>query len=108
MQTEMRMGMGMSMPSQWGRIEAPSPKIYGRYQNLSFTEEEYAALKKEFPKDYEARLERLSEYTASTGKHYASALATIRSWARKEQEEAHEKSERDAYTDYGSTLGIVL
>ena len=34
--------------------------------------------------DYSERIERLSEYIASTGKSYKSHLATIRSWARKD------------------------
>lgn len=37
-----------------------------------------------YPTDYSERIERLSEYIASTGKSYKSHLATIRSWARKD------------------------
>lgn len=86
----------------------PSPRLYGRYQNLSFTEEEYRALREEFPTDYQERLERLSEYTASSGKQYASALATIRAWARKDKEEHHGTPEPDPYEHLGSALGTVL
>ena len=56
---------------------------YGHYQNVLFSDEDYAKLKAEFPNDYEERIERLSEYIASTGKGYKNHLATIRSWARK-------------------------
>ena len=43
-------------------------------------------LKSEFP-DWQARIERLSSYMASTGKSYKNHLATIRNWARKDAEE---------------------
>ena len=57
---------------------------YGSYKNVLFTDEEYVKLQAEFPGDYLERIERLSEYIASTGKSYKSHLATIRSWARKD------------------------
>lgn len=57
---------------------------YGSYKNVLFTDEEYAKLQVEYPTDYSERIERLSEYLASTGKSYKSHLATIRSWARKD------------------------
>lgn len=68
-------------------IEADKPPTrhkYGTYKNVLFTDAEYAKLQAEFPGDYSARIERLSEYIASTGKSYKSHLATIRSWARKD------------------------
>jgi hypothetical protein len=68
--------------------EAQPPKTprhkYGMYENVLLTDEEYDKLTEEFPHDYTARIERLSEYIASTGKKYKSHLATIRSWARKD------------------------
>ena len=41
-------------------------------------------MKEQFPGDYSARIDRLSEYMASCGKNYKNHLATIRSWARKD------------------------
>lgn len=64
----------------------PSRHKYGMYENVLFTDEEYKKLQEEFPHDYTDRIERLSEYIASTGKKYKSHLATIRSWARKDTE----------------------
>ena len=43
----------------------------------------------EFP-DWQARVERLSEYIASTGKSYKNHLATIRTWARKDTEQVQQ------------------
>lgn len=58
---------------------------YGAYQNVLLSDEELGRLQSEFPYDYAQRIERLSEYMASTGKSYKSHLATLRSWARREQ-----------------------
>ena len=61
---------------------------YGQYNNVLLSDEDYTKLQEEFPNDYEVRIERLSEYIASTGKSYKSHLATIRAWARKDKEKA--------------------
>lgn len=62
----------------------PSRHRYGSYKNVLLSDEEYAKLQSEYPSDLSERIERLSEYIASTGKTYKSHLATIRSWARKD------------------------
>ena len=62
----------------------PTRHKHGFYNNVLLTDEEYEKLQEEFPHDYSDRIERLSEYIASTGKKYKSHLATIRSWARKD------------------------
>jgi len=58
--------------------------IYGTYQNVLLSDEEMQKLQSEFPSDWDDRIERLSEYIASTGKKYKDFLATIRSWARRD------------------------
>ena len=67
----------------------PSPKAvrhkYGAYKNVLLSDEDYTKLQAEFPRDWSERIERLSEYIASTGKSYKNHLATIRSWARKDK-----------------------
>jgi hypothetical protein len=55
------------------------------YKNVLLSDEDYQKLQAEFPHDYSERIDRLSEYIASTGKSYKSHLATIRAWARKEK-----------------------
>ena len=62
----------------------PTRHKYGLYENVLLTDEDYQKLIAEFPHDYSDRIERLSEYIASTGKKYKSHLATIRAWARKD------------------------
>lgn len=63
-----------------------TPRRFGSYQNVFLTDAEYERLRAEFPHDFSERIERLSEYIASTGKSYQNHLATIRSWARKDAE----------------------
>ena len=69
---------------------------YGQYQNVLLTDEEHEKLLAEFPSDYDLRIDRLSEYMASTGKSYKNHLITIRSWARRESP-GKQSYNRDAY-----------
>ena len=64
---------------------------YGEYNNVLLTDDELEKLKKEYI-DYEERIERLSSYVASTGKKYKSHYATIRNWARKDDEKTVKKN----------------
>lgn len=59
---------------------------YGLYNNVLLSDEDVTKLQAEFPSDWRVRIERLSEYIASTGKTYKSHLATIRSWDRQDKE----------------------
>ncbi len=61
---------------------------YGEYQNVLLSDEEYEKIQAEFPGDFEARIEKLSEYIAKKGDRYKSHLAVIRSWAREEEAES--------------------
>ena len=63
----------------------PTRHKYGEYKNVLLSDEELEKLKAEFADDWQERIERLSEYIASTGKKYKNFLATIRTWARKEK-----------------------
>ena len=63
----------------------PARHKYGQYNNVLLTDDEKEKLKTEFPQDWQNRIERLSEYIASSGRSYKNHLATIRSWARKDK-----------------------
>lgn len=63
----------------------PTKHKHGEYSNVLLTDEELSKLKEEFPRDWESRIDRLSEYIASTGKAYKSHLVTIRAWAKKDK-----------------------
>lgn len=85
--TQVRLGkdsLGKDSLGKNGADKPPKRRKYGSYNNVLFTDDEYAKLQAEYPTDYSERIERLSEYIASTGKSYKSHLATIRSWARKD------------------------
>mgnify|MGYP003305132685 CR=1 FL=1 len=72
------------LPSVSARAK-PTRHKYGQYKNVLLSDEDMEKIKAEFPADWELRIERLSEYIESKGAKYKNHLATIRSWARKEQ-----------------------
>jgi hypothetical protein len=57
---------------------------HGEFDNVLLTDDELMKLKERFPNDLQQRIERLSDYVASTGKAYKSHYATIISWAKKD------------------------
>lgn len=73
-----------------GRSEQEQIKVvrhcYGEYNNVRLSDPELEKLQNEFPNDWQERINKLSGYMASTGKTYKSHLATIRNWARMEQD----------------------
>lgn len=68
-----------------GKRKKPQKHKYGEYQNVLLSDEQLEKLQNEFPTDWKARIERVSEYCASTGKTYKDYLATIRNWAKKDK-----------------------
>lgn len=63
----------------------PARHKYGEYQNVLLSDDDLDKLKAEFPSDWDQRIQRLSEYMASSGKSYKNHLATIRNWARRDK-----------------------
>ena len=91
----------------------PTRHKYGEYKNVLLSDTDMEKLKSEFPDDYNTRIERLSEYIASTGKVYKNHLATIRCWARKEKDKPQiavkgKNTNSDNITDFDRQFGIVL
>lgn len=74
----------------------PSKHKHGEYNNVLLTDEELQKLQDEYP-DWAERIERLSSYVASTGKSYKSHYATIRNWARKDQEKVVQPIKQSIY-----------
>ena len=81
-------------PSSKPKKEKEPKHRHGEYGNVLLTDSELSKLKTEFPEDWERRIDRLSEYMASTGKSYKSHLATIRAWARRDARASPPKTER--------------
>lgn len=69
---------------------------YGEYENVVLSDADLVKLQSEFPKDWEMRIERLSSYIAQSGKIYKNHLATIRNWARKDEEQSRAKTGKNA------------
>ncbi len=65
----------------------PNQYLYGKYANVPLTAYQHYKLKKEFPDDWEERIELLSEHIEKTGKVYKDCLAAIRVRARFEKKE---------------------
>ena len=84
----------------------PTRHKYGLYENVLLTDQDYQRLLEEFPNDLHDRIERLSEYIASTGKKYKSHLATIRSWARKDVPQPQGKG-GNVFIEIAQEEGIV-
>mgnify|MGYP003292576742 CR=1 FL=1 len=59
---------------------------HGKYANVPLSATQYLKLKKEFPNDWEERIEMLSEHIEKTGKVYKNCLTSIRVRARMEKE----------------------
>ena len=76
--------------------ETPARHKYGQYANVLLSDEDMSKLQGEFPTDWEARIERLSEYMAYKGVSYKSHLATIRAWARKDaQQQSQQPTQKE-------------
>lgn len=58
---------------------------HGEYANVPLSATQYLKLKKEFPNDWEQRIEDLSEHIEKTGKVYKDCLCAIRVRARMEK-----------------------
>lgn len=79
-------GKDIEAPTEPPATAKPVRHRYGEYRNVLLTDDDLDKLKAEFP-DWEARIERLSGYIASSGKSYKNHLATIRNWARKDAQQ---------------------
>lgn len=105
LEPQVRLGEVRLGESRVGEVieEAAPPKStrhkYGRYKNVLLTDEDYAKLQQEFPHDYTDRIERLSEYMASTGKSYKNHLATIRNWAKRDKSQQQSRKKSSSFLD---------
>lgn len=83
-------------PTPPQKKEKPVRHKYGSYGNVLLSDEDYNKLMQEFPTDYNERIERLSEYIASKGAKYKDHLATIRSWARRDDDKVRGSPKRSS------------
>lgn len=71
--------------------EKPIKHKYGEYNNVLLSDAEFEKLKAELPYSYQDYIERLSGYMQSKGKSYKDHLATIRNWARRDNNNGYSK-----------------
>lgn len=76
-----------------GEYREPRHK-HGEYSNVLLSDTDLAKLKREFPNEWQERIERLSTYMAGTGKSYKNHLAVIRDWARRDSIERGKRASR--------------
>ena len=72
-------------------------RLYGRYGNVRLTDREMETLKSDFPADYGAMIEHLSEYMESSGKTYKNHLATMELWKKADMEKEQAKGRGYSY-----------
>lgn len=96
---------GAAAPSAEKEKEKPVKHKHGEYANVLLTDKELEKLQQLFPMDLPARIERLSEYMASTGKKYKSHYATIRSWANKDKAQQPARPQARNYGAPPANLG---
>lgn len=63
--------------------KAPS-EMYGIYKNVALTMIELESLQKEYPADWEQKINRLSTYMEQSGKKYNNHYAVIVEWAKED------------------------
>ena len=66
---------------------------YGKFNNVILSDNELETLKKDFPDDFDKRIEKLSAYMHSTGKTYKNHLATIQYWAEQDKEKQNNEKQ---------------
>ena len=64
--------------------EAHTRTAHGEFQNVFLSDSELSELKARYPEHYEAKIERLSRYLASTGKTYRDHYATLLCWLQED------------------------
>jgi len=75
----------VTKPTTKKGVKGETKHKYGRYNNVLLTDTQLAQLKQEFP-DWEKWIETLSNGIESKGYVYKNHLATIRNWARKDND----------------------
>lgn len=72
----------------------------GRFKNVFLIQNELDELKRKFPNDYETKIERLSRYLKSTGKHYDNHFATLLDWLEKDSNDKRNDERETRETSY--------
>lgn len=74
--------------------------LFGLFQNVILTQEDYEELSRTIVEDLDGLIDRLSAYMTSTGKTYKSHKATLLSWHLQDEKKFKKKSTVLSYDDY--------
>ena len=89
--------------------EKSGTKVYGRYKNIFLTDQEYHALKMDYPTKLERYLEEMSCNIAAKGTAYKNHEAALHNWAARDKEWNKSKSGRSVNEmDYSFKPGESL
>lgn len=85
---------GQNSIDQYIESNKPIRHKYGQYSNVLLSDDDVKKLEAEIP-NYQAYIERISSYMASTGKSYKNYLATIRNWYRRDSDKKQEDKQQE-------------
>ena len=80
---------------------------HGQYQNVLLSDNDLMKLQAEFPSNWQAWIEKVSEYCRSHGKTYADYLAVIRNWARREKNKSSPNAWNDVQAGCAGALRLL-
>lgn len=87
--------------------EPPPTKLYGEYQNINLTEEQYKTLKEKLGTNADTMINKLSRYIKSSGKNYQDHYVTILNWYEQDKEKLTQKKGNKIYSnDYEDSNSI--
>lgn len=72
--------------------------LYGEYQNIRLTDEEYQKLKDKLQGHTDTMIEKLSRYIKSSGRGYQDHYVTILNWYEQDKEKLTQKNNGRTYT----------
>ena len=91
-----------------GEENTPSPARRGKFKNVELSDEDYNALKNDFPTQYEDYIEKLSCYMAGKKKSYDNHYATIVKWITEDNsKQSKRESGNNIFLQIANEEGIV-
>lgn len=72
---------------------------FGQFENILLSQSELDELMSKYPNDYKKKIDRLSRYMASSGKHFANHFATLVDWIEQDGV-TNPKTEQTSSIDY--------
>ncbi len=85
----------------------PQPNLFGEYQNVKLSDEEYKSLKDKLGIHTETMIDKLSRYIKSSGRYYQDHYVTILNWYEQDKEKLTQKKDgRKTIPNYDDSPSI--